>query len=760
MCDRQAQPFLDVSDVFVTKLSPDGSKLVYSTFLGGNLRDLGTSIAVDASGAAYVTGNTTSDDFPTKNALQPRFDAQFTSAFVTKLTPDGSDLAWSTFLNGKEGSFSSGAGIAVDAAGMVYVDGTTDQRDFAVTPSAVQPACGNDGACGANPAFAGSIAAGSTTLTSASANFTVSDVGRGIVGAGIDVGTTVAQVVDGATVTLSRPASADSSRLHFAIVYPTYTDGASTADSTTYTSVGGNFAPGDVGRQIIGGYLPPSTTIEAVTDPSTVTLSEPATRSGRGLSFSVARDRQFGMSDSDVYVSELASDGSSLIYSTFLGGASFDTATGIALDASGIAYVTGTTTSSDFPTTSGAFEPTCVTRDCGASSVSFAAALAPGGRSLVYSTYLTAAGGVSTTVVAVDASGSAYLTGFTQSASFPTRNAIQPKAPACTDIGCRRTAFVTSLAPDGSDLSYSTYLGGTMESTGAAIAVDADGAAYVTGSTESSTDFPMRDPVEGRGGAFVTKITPAGSAVAWSTALGGSGTDRGAGIAVDATNSVYVAGSTTSIDFPLVNPAQATYSSAGLAGQNLFVAKIGPTDPAAPLVTGLTPRSGPKTGATPVGLSGSGFSGATGVSFGTVPAVSFSVDSDAHITAISPAQPSDPGDVAVTVTTAVGTSPLRPTRSPRSPTVGERRRPPAPRRPLGALVAVRFGGAGPLDPAHLAPSNRGGPAAHGRQHRSVPGVVRHSPDLQAHPVPGHLRRRKARSLGQRPSQPHRVGPHG
>src|SRR5438477_2498195 len=180
---------------------------------------------------------------------------------------------------------------------------------------------------------------------------------------------------------------------------------------------------------------------------------------------------------------------------------------------------------------------------------------------LVYATYLGSSGWDYGSGIAVDAAGSAYVTGSTSSADFPTANALQAAKAGF------QNAFVTKLNPTGSALVYSTYLGGSRGDEGFGIAVDAAGSAYVTGGT-GSADFPTTagafQTTYGGGDAFVTKLNATGTALVYSTYLGGSRGDGGFGIAVDAAGSAYVTGSTNSTDFPTTPGAiQTTYSGGG-----------------------------------------------------------------------------------------------------------------------------------------------------------------------------------------------------
>ena len=253
-----------------------------------------------------------------------------------------------------------------------------------------------------------------------------------------------------------------------------------------------------------------------------------------------------------------------LDYSTFLGGSSSDQGLGIAVDANGGAYVTGKTSSLDFPTTVGTF---------GGGTDAFVTKLDPSGSTLVYSAYL---GGISTDEgrgIAVDATGNAYVTGSGQNGFAVTSGAFDT-----TFNGGLIDAFVTKLNAGGSALVYSTFLGGSGNDEGFGIAVDGNGSAYVTGKT-GSLDFPMTvgafHTTSGGGtDAFVTKLDPSGSALVYSTFLGGNNTDEGHGIALDAAGSAYVTGVTASADFPVT---AGTFDATFGGNTDAFVAKINPS---------------------------------------------------------------------------------------------------------------------------------------------------------------------------------------
>jgi hypothetical protein len=459
--------------------------IAYSTYLGGSAFDAGQGIAIDAAGSAYVTGYTQSSDFPTTvgvfdTSLGGSFDA-----FVAKLSPSGSSLAYSTYLGGSADD--AGWGIAVDSAGSAYVTGQAWSSDFPTTVGAFQTSRrGNNDGFVAKLTASGSGLAYSTYLGGSSFD--------GSQGIAVDA-------VGNAYVT----------------------GGTSSSDFPTVgafdTSLGGSTA---------------------------------------------------------AFAAKLDASGSSLAYSTYLGGSSFDAGKGIAVDAAGSAYVTGDARSSDFPTTVGAFQTSLRGNNDG-----FVAKLTPSGSSLAYSTYL---GGSSSDVgwgIAVDAAGSAYVLGDTSSSDLSTVGAFD------TSLGGSQDAFVAKLTPSGSSLAYSTYLGGSSSDTGAGgIAVDPAGSAYVTAFTYSS-DFPttvdaFQTSLDGGEDAFVAKLSASGSSLEYSSYLGGSFLEFGRGVAVDAEGSAYVIGQTDSSDFPTTLGALDT----GLGGgADAFVAKIAPITPCAVKIT-------------------------------------------------------------------------------------------------------------------------------------------------------------------------------
>ncbi len=258
----------------------------------------------------------------------------------------------------------------------------------------------------------------------------------------------------------------------------------------------------------------------------------------------------------DAFVAKFNSTGSALSFSTYVGGSYDEHGAAIAVDPGGSVYITGSTSSSDFPVVNAYQAHT------GGNQDAFVTKIAASGTALVFSTYLGGSGGTpglpeTGSGIAVDQSGFVYVAGTTSSLNFPTT----PGAFQNASQGGNVDAFATKYNPSGTALMYSTYIGGSSIDQATGIAIDFVGNAYVTGYT-GSVDFPNIRAVQttNHGGydAFLTKLNTGGTGLAYSTYLGGAGDDAANGVAVDRFGTAFVAGQTTSIDFPIIGAAQTT----------------------------------------------------------------------------------------------------------------------------------------------------------------------------------------------------------
>ena len=278
-------------------------------------------------------------------------------------------------------------------------------------------------------------------------------------------------------------------------------------------------------------------------------------------------------SEESGFVTKLNAAGSAIVYSTYLGGNNLGSVTAIAVDGSGSATVVGDTAATTFPgVTPGSIQPALA-----GEFDAFVTKLDPAGTGIVYSTFLGGAGVDSAQSVALDGAGNAYVAGYSESSTFSVAglHSIQPQSADAASSG-----FVAKIDATGSTLVYLTFLGGNSTTGGdvaRAVAVDLVGTAYITGFTTSAA-FPgvgpssLQPTLKGSTNAFLTQIDPQGTAIVYSTYLGGSGADRAEALAVDAGGNVYVGGYTTSVDFPV---AGASPIQPALAGQvDAFLAKI------------------------------------------------------------------------------------------------------------------------------------------------------------------------------------------
>ena len=539
----------------VHNLRIDEGNLVMST-AQGELRLLKPEIYQEVNGAhRQVSG---------RYVLKGGNEVGFATAKFDRSRPLVIDpvLSYSTYLGGS--NWDHGYAIAVDGSGNAYVAGDTFSSNFPT----LNPIEGSLHGPDYGDAFVAKLSANGTLLYSTYLGGGNSDIAYGIAvdssGNAYITGQTTS--FDFPTVNAYQSSRNGSNTDAFvaklnatgsALVYSTYFGGSN-------IDVGNCIAVDSSGNAYVAGG----------TWSTDFPLINPAYSTFLGLGYQY-----------HVFVAKFNTSGTP-VYSTYLGGDEYEAAYGIDVDNAGNIYVTGVTESDNFPTTSGAFQTS--------QGFIFVTKLKPDGSLPVYSTYLGSGpndGDGSARGIAVDrASGKAYITGYVIAYDDAATLPISANAFQKTIKGGEFTfsAFVAALTADGSDLLYCTYLGGSqfpMASNGDqanAIALDSAGNAYITGFAYS-TDFPTLNAIQSSNAntskgpnAFITELNTTGSALIYSTYLGGSGAfaqgDQGNGIAVDSAGNAYIVGQTNSTDFPTANAYQSSYGGGNF---DAFVAKIG-----------------------------------------------------------------------------------------------------------------------------------------------------------------------------------------
>ncbi|TAM79111.1 MAG: choice-of-anchor D domain-containing protein [Acidobacteria bacterium] len=486
--------------------------LSYSTYLGGADYNYATGIAVDASGYTYITGYTSSVDFPVSGGVQGVFaggncntevnTAPCFDAFVSKLNPQGTALIYSTYLGGTGDD--EGVRVAVDSSGQAYVAGFTDSLDFP-TAGPLQGSNGG-GACGTTAYPAPCYDAFVAKLTASGSNLAYSTY---LGGTGDDFSTSIAAdsngnaYVGGLTSASNFPVTYGALQTSYgggpfdgfmakinpngsALVYSTYLGGSQEdhVNGIAIDSSGNAYLAGQTNSAnfpVKGGFQPRYT----------------AASCGSALS---------NIPCFEGFISELNPTGTALVYSTYLGGTAASYGSDIALDSSGAAYMTGWTTSRDFPVTPGAYDTAW-----GGGNEIFVAKIAPAGGAISYATYLGDIYPDQANTIAVDGSGDAWIAGFTYGGKFPVASPLQSASGGLYD------AVVGEISPTGASLLFSTYLGGTGDDAANGLALDSSGNVYVAGDT-FSTDFPVTPSVMTTGytggsyDAWVAKIGPQNAA--------------------------------------------------------------------------------------------------------------------------------------------------------------------------------------------------------------------------------------------------------
>ena len=423
-------------DAFISKLSADGSQLIFSTYLGGNGSESGDGIAIDTYYCAYVVGSTGSSNFPTVNAYQSSHGGGNDDVFVTKFSSAGSELLYSTYLGGDSGYNPAefGYGIAVDSLRHAYVTGYTGSYNF---PTVNPYQSSQDGQ---GDAFVTKFdSTGSSLIFSTYLGGNSDDTGRAI--------------------------AVDASAIFFGGADPD-DPGQAGAVGIAYTQCA--YVTGDTSSEDF------------------------PTRNCYQATFS---------GNDDVFVTKFDPDGSSLTFSTYLGGGHFDDGMDIAVDADRNIYITGSTISGDFPVVN-AYQDSLA---AAGSYDAFVTKIMSPGSPLAFSTYLGGSEDDEAWGIAVYLDDFAFITGYTMSDDFPVENAYQSSFADQTGAD----AFAAKFSCQGQRLLYSTYLGGNNDDVGKGIAVDTQGSAYIGGTTQSD-NFPIENPYQssraGSTDAFITKI--------------------------------------------------------------------------------------------------------------------------------------------------------------------------------------------------------------------------------------------------------------
>ncbi len=470
--------------------------------------------------------------------------------------------------------------VAADGAGDAYVTGTTNSTNFPTTLGAYQTSATVNGA---------SLALFVTKLNAAGTGYVYSTYLAGISLSvahlyGVAVDAAGEAYVTGTTGSTSFPTTQGAFQTAAGSAGAGFvTKLNATGDALLYSTFFGNT-----------NTSPAAIAVDPEGD-AYVTGSTPASDGSSSFPTTSGAFETAAGSGTHAFVSELNASGSGLVYSSFLAGSGTDQGYGIAVDNAGDAYVTGSTTSTNFPTSAGAYK----TGDTSSNSVAFVTKVNPSGSALGYSSYLGGTGGDQGNAIAVDGGGNAYVTGATSSVDFPTTASGFQTASG----GGTGDAFVTKLNAAGGALTFSTYLGGSGADAGNGIAVDPSGYVVVAGNTASQAmmghgGFPTTSGARqtGFGGgasdAFVTRLSPGGTSLSYSSYLGGSGNDYGTAVAVDAFGNAYPVGYTSSTNFPT---ASAVQGSSGGGANDAWAAKLSPL-PAPPAFTSVTGVASAPTG--------------------------------------------------------------------------------------------------------------------------------------------------------------------
>ncbi|MCC6586855.1 MAG: SBBP repeat-containing protein [Bryobacterales bacterium] len=500
--------------------------LSYATYVGGGINEAARSIATDAQGNVYISGFTTSDNLPsTAGRVQPAYGGNTATGnndtgdgFIARFNPQGA-LQWITYLGGRQDDIIMD--LALDAQGNIYVTGFTTSNNFPVSSGVLQS----------------SYKGGSSTQYHQGGDAFVAKLSNG--GSQILYSTYLGGSLDDRGISIAVDAQGNA-----------YVAG--TTVSTNFPVTNGVVQSAYGGGTTLGGDI-----IEA----------------------------------GDVFVAKLNATASALTWATYLGGRLGDAPADIAVDSTGAVYIAGGTASTNFPTSANAYQKA----HAGAAGSdfqgiftlgdAFITKLNPTATSLVCSTLLGGSRDETAVGLALDSENNVYVTGLTSSTNFPTTNNAPYKTykgPASAQgYFIAGDAFVTKLNAAGSALVYSTLLGGANDDAGFAIALDKDNNAWVAGTT-NSRDLPLSDDAHqkafgGAGGqslavgdGFIAKLNASGSAFSYVSFMGGSRDDGAAGVAVDPSGNVWVTGSTVSTNFTTTTGAGQAAFAGGTGGAGLI----------------------------------------------------------------------------------------------------------------------------------------------------------------------------------------------
>ena len=484
--------FLAVVAAWAISLIPipataDEVNLEYSTYLGGTENDSLYGLAVDSQNRLYLAGETLSSDFPTANPYQAGLNTLSNDIFAACLSSSGDSLIYSTYLGGS--SYDYVNAIDVTGAGEAVLTGRTLSNDFP-TLNPYQPF-----RAGQKDAFlSGLSSSGSSMLFSTYLGGNSSDEGNDIrISSNGDI------VVTGSTLSSNFPTFA-----------PFQAEKAGIWDCFITAFSGDGSGP--VYSTYLGGSFSDFASALALNGSGEIHL----TGETESVDFPTLNPYQGPAGAVDIFLSSLSSTGSSLLYSTYLGGSANDRAYGLSLDPEGRPFLCGETQSDDFPTVN----PYQAGR-AGASSYAIVAGFSSSGSSLVYSTYL----GGGSTDKAVDIvfqdSGTLFILGVTASDDFPTVNPYQAARAGGNDI------FLAGISSPPSGLLFSTYLGGSNQESGSSIGIDLQNRICLGGCTLSD-DFPTRNPFQashgGGGDAIITRLNWRPDRPVWIYDYNGDGT--------------------------------------------------------------------------------------------------------------------------------------------------------------------------------------------------------------------------------------------